>query len=89
MIVQYSAEHELSNAKRDQLLAIAADGVPWFMALTLGAAQATSAAMYLIFATPPVSVCDPAFVAEMPDSPGALLKIGHFDGVGGITHVEI
>ena len=34
---------------------------------------------------PPLVVCDPAFVAEMPDNPGVLLKIGHFDEVGGVT----
>jgi hypothetical protein len=34
-------------------------------------------------------VCDPAFVAELPEKPGVLLKIGHFDEVGGVTHVEI
>lgn len=40
-------------------------------------------------ALPPAMVCDPAFVAELPGSPGVLLKIGYFDDVGGITHVEI
>jgi hypothetical protein len=89
VIVQYCVEEELSKAKRDQLLAIAVDGLPWFMALTLGVAQATSVAMYIVYATPPVLVCDPAFVAEMPGSPGVLLKIGHFDEVGDITHIEI
>jgi hypothetical protein len=39
--------------------------------------------------TPPLIVVDPAFVAEMPGSNGVILKIGHFDEVGGITHVEI
>lgn len=37
----------------------------------------------------PIFVCDPAFVAEMPGSRGVLLKIGHFDQVGGVTHVEL
>jgi hypothetical protein len=40
-------------------------------------------------ATPPVVVCDPVFVAEMPGSRGVVLKIGHFDEVDGITHIEI
>jgi hypothetical protein len=35
-----------------------------------------------------VLVCDPAFVAEMPGS-RVVLKIGHFDEVAGVTHVEI
>jgi hypothetical protein len=38
---------------------------------------------------PPIMLCDPAFVAEMPGSKGVLLKIGHFDEVNGVTHVEI
>ena len=42
-----------------------------------------------MIATPPLVVCDPAFVAEMPGTRGVVLKIGHFYDVGGITHVEI
>jgi len=30
-----------------------------------------------------------AFVAEMPGSNGMVLRIGHFDEVGGVTHIEI
>lgn len=33
-------------------------------------------------------VADPACVAEVTVSPGVLLKIGHFDAVDGVTHVE-
>ena len=36
-----------------------------------------------------VVVCDPAFVAEIPDRKGVLYKIGHFDEVDGVMHVEI
>jgi hypothetical protein len=36
-----------------------------------------------------VAVCDPVFVAELPESPGVLLKIGHFDEIAGVTHVEL
>ena len=57
-------------------LAIPRSFVNYFASLSLAAAA-------------PLMVCDPAFVAEMPGSPGDLLKIGHFDEVGGITHVEI
>jgi hypothetical protein len=89
VISQYCVEEELSNAKRDQLLRMAVEGVPWFVALSLTASYAASVAIYLACATPPVLVCDPAFVAEMPGSRGVLLKIGHFDEVGGVTHVEI
>jgi hypothetical protein len=38
---------------------------------------------------PPIVACDPAFVAELPGSNGVVLKIGHFDEVGGVNHVEI
>jgi hypothetical protein len=43
----------------------------------------------MVVSAPPIIVCDPAFVAEMPGSGGAVLKIGHFDEVAGVTHVEI
>ena len=89
VIEQYCVEREFSKAKRDQLLHIAAGSIPWFVALSIGGSFAASAGMYLATATPPVIVCDPAFVAEMPGSRGVLLKIGHFDEVGGVTHVEI
>jgi hypothetical protein len=87
VIEQYCIEQELSSAKRDQLLLIAAGTVPWFVALSLTISYASSVAIAV--ATPPVAVCDPAFVAEMPGSRGVVLKIGHFDEVDGVTHVEI
>ena len=61
--------------------------MPWFVTLSLTLYSAVSLA--IVLCTPPVVVCDPAFVAEMPGSRGVLLKIGHFDEVDGITHVEI
>jgi hypothetical protein len=66
---------------------MAAGTVPWFVAMSLTVSFLSSTAAYL--AGPPLIVCDPAFVAEMPGSGGVVLKIGHFDEVGGITHVEI
>jgi hypothetical protein len=87
VIDQYCTEQELSAAKRAQLLRMAAGTVPWFVALSLTVSFVSSVAGYL--AGPPLIVCDPAFVAEMPSSGGVLLKIGHFDQVGGVTHVEI
>jgi hypothetical protein len=87
VIEQYCIEQELSRAKRAQLLKMAAGTVPWFVALALTVSYVSTLTMYL--ATPPIVVCDPAFVAEMPDSRGVVLKIGHFDEVAGITHVEI
>lgn len=90
VIEQYCIEEELSRVKRDQLLQMAAGSVPWFVALSVGVSYLTALHTALTLAlAPPVLVCDPAFVAEMPGSRGVVLKIGHFDDVGGITHVEI
>jgi hypothetical protein len=89
VIEQYCVEQELSAAQRQQLLRLAAGTVPWFVALSLTAYTAMSIALMLTMTVPPVAVCDPAFVAELPGSRGVILKIGHFDEVGGITHVEI
>jgi len=87
VVDQYCIEHDVSSAKRAQLLRMAAGSIPWFVALSLTISYVST----LAFATsiPPIIVCDPAFVAEMPGSRGVVLKIGHFDDVGGITHVEI
>jgi hypothetical protein len=91
VIEQYCIEQELSKAKREYLLRLAADmaigSLPWFIGFSIGGFWATMAT--LAYATPPIMVCDPAFVAEMPGSKGVLLKIGHFDEVAGVTHVEI
>jgi hypothetical protein len=87
VIEQYCIEHELSRAKRAQLLRMAAGTLPWFVALSLTASYISTIALMAM--TPPIVVCDPAFVAEMPNSHGVVLKIGHFDEVAGVTHVEI
>lgn len=82
----YGEELELSQAQRRRLVRMAAGSLPWFVMLSIGATSVVSACLA---AAPPVLVCDPAFVAEMPGRPGVLLKIGHFDEVAGVTHVEI
>lgn len=87
VIEQYCIEQELSRAKRAQLLRMAAGTVPWFVALSLTVTYVSTLTMYL--ATPPIVVCAPAFVSELPGSRGVVLKIGHFDEVDGVTHVEI
>lgn len=87
VIEYYCDEQELSRAKRAQLLSMAAGTVPWFVALSLTVSYITS--ITIAVSAPPIAVCDPAFVAEMPNSRGVLLKIGHFDQVGGVTHVEL
>jgi hypothetical protein len=87
VIEQYCVEQEFSRAKRAQLLRLAAGTVPWFVALSLTVSFLST--LTLTLAMPPIVVCDPVFVAELPDSRGVLLKIGHFDEVDGVTHVEI
>ena len=87
VIEQFGIENDLSQAECSRLLQIAKGTLPWFVALSIGTMLLTSATFAA--AAPPVAVCDPAFVAEMPDKPGVLLKIGHFDEVEGVTHIEL
>ena len=88
----YGIDKKLSDSQRRRLIRIAAGTLPWFVSLSLGAAVANAAASAFavtVVVAAPVAMCDPVFVAEMPDAPGELLKIGHFDEVGGVMHVEI
>jgi hypothetical protein len=87
VIEQYCTEQEVSPAKREQLLQLAEGAMPWFVALSFTISYLST--FTWIVAAPPIVACDPAFVAEMPGSNGVVLKIGHFDEVGGVTHVEI
>tara|TARA_R110002049_G_scaffold72490_6_gene187403 strand:- start:95011 stop:96039 length:1029 start_codon:yes stop_codon:yes gene_type:complete len=89
VIEQYGIEQNLSRAKRDQLMMMAAGSIPWFVALSMGISYVTVLSKVTITFAPPIMVCDPAFIAEMPGSNGVVLKIGHFDEIGGVTHVEI
>ena len=92
VVDQYCIEQELSAAKRAQLMSIAAGSLPWFVALSVTGAFIGSVIgqfVALSAATPPILACDPVFVAEMPGSRGVILKIGHFDEVGGVTHIEL
>ena len=86
VIEQFGEEQNLSRAKRDHLIRMAAGHIPWFIGLSLGVGYLASLAMTV---TPPVLVADPAFVAEMPGARGVVLKIGHFDEIAGVKHVEI
>ncbi|MEQ8848512.1 hypothetical protein [Botrimarina sp.] len=85
---QYSAEKKLSTVKRRQIARMAAGSTPWFVTLALAVSEAAAWSSVLTFA-PPVLMCDPAFVAELPGTRGVLWKIGHFDEVGGVVHVEL
>lgn len=86
VIEQYAKEKQLSRRQKEMFLLATAITLPWFVTLALGIYAMASA---IVTVTAPVAVCDPAFVAEMPDSPGVLLKIGHFDKIRGVMHVEI
>lgn len=90
VIEQYGIEQQLSQAERIRLKRAALQTLPWFVAMSLSASYATSLVTSIaLTVAPPMLVCDPAFVAEMPGSRGVVLKIGHFDEVAGVTHVEI
>ena len=90
VVEQFGIEHELSMAERNRLKMAALQTLPWFVALSLTVSYAVSAATSVtLVVAPPMMVCDPVFVAEMPGSRGVVLKIGHFDQVGGVTHIEI
>ncbi len=93
VIRHYAAENDLSAVEFDRLVQLAAGTLPWFVMFSLATAfvmsiTATVTAKAAVTTTA-VTVCDPAFVAEFPESPGVLYKIGHFDEIDGVTHVEI
>ena len=76
----------MANAERQMYLLASAATLPWFAAMSIAAYKVAAVSVTTAIS---VSVCDPAFVAEMPGSRGRLLKIGHFDEVDGVMHVEI
>lgn len=86
VIDHYVEEQELGRLDRKMFLMASAASLPWFATFSL---VAYNLAATYVAASLSVAVCDPAFVAEMPGSNGRLLKIGHFDEVGGVMHVEI
>ena len=88
VIDHYVREKELSRVDREMFMIVSATSLPWFATLSLGA-YALASSILTASATASVSLCDPAFVAEMPNARGKLLKIGHFDEVDGVMHVEI
>jgi hypothetical protein len=89
VVHQYCTEQEVPPYKRELMLQIATGAMPWFFALSFGGGYASTLAWFLLNPLPPIIACDPAFVAELPGSNGVVLKIGHFDEVAGVTHVEI
>ncbi|MEO0531310.1 MAG: hypothetical protein AAF266_12160 [Planctomycetota bacterium] len=65
---------------------MAAGSAPWVVTLSLVTAQIVEPSL---LAAPSEAVCDPVFVAELPEAPGILIKIGHFDEIGGVMRIEI
>jgi hypothetical protein len=89
VIDHYVQEKNLSAMDRKAFLIASAATLPWFATLSLASLAIFQIASATLAATVSVAVCDPAFVAEMPGSNGVLLKIGHFDEVDGVMHIEI
>jgi len=93
VVRHYAIEHDLSAAEFERLVQLAAGTLPWFVTFTLATAFVMSMTASITAQTAAtasaVAVCDPVFVAELPESPGVLLKIGHFDEIAGVTHVEL
>ena len=83
VIDQYCIAKELSRAQRAELSQFAVGNIPWFAAFAL------TVSTLVLNSIAPIAVCDPAFVAELPGAGGTVLKIGHFDEVRGVMHVEI
>jgi len=93
VVRHYALEHDLSSAEFERMVQLAAGTLPWFVTFSLATAFVMSLTASITAQTAAsasaVAVCDPVFVAELPESPGVLLKIGHFDEIAGVTHVEI
>jgi hypothetical protein len=87
-LAQYAQELDLTKTQINRLVRNTAKTLPWFVTLAIGAGY-VGKGIVLLCSMPPLFVCDPVFVAEMPGAKGVLLKIGHFDVVDGVTHVEI
>jgi len=86
VIEHYVRENELSRVDREMFKMVSTVSLPWFATLSLATYKL---ALVSLTESISVSLCDPVFVVEMPRAKGKLLKIGHFDEVNGVTHVEI
>lgn len=84
VIDHYVSEKNLSQIDRKMFLIASAATLPWFAALSMSIYNLAA-----VSAVTSIAVCDPAFVAQIPGSNGVVLKIGHFDEIDGVMHVEI
>ena len=86
VIKQYVEDNSFSNVDQQLYSLVSTESLPWFATLSLAALKLLAVSLQ---AGVSVAVCDPAFVAVMPGQRDRLLKIGHFDEVDGVMHVEI
>jgi hypothetical protein len=86
VIQQYCEQYQKSDLDRHMFLIMSAASLPWFVGLSIATVNLVTVSMA---AAATVGMVDPVFVAEMPNKRGELLKIGHFDEVDGVMHVEI
>ena len=86
VIQQYCEQQNKSDMDRKMFMIMSAASLPWFAGMSLAILQAVTVSMT---AAATIGAVDPVFVAEMPGKRGELLKIGHFDEVDGVMHVEI
>ena len=84
VLEHFLEDPDLSSIGRKMFMIAGAASLPWFATLAVGFYQ-----LVTVTTVTSVTVCDPVFVAEMPGARGELLKIGHFDEVDGVMHVEI
>ena len=85
VIQKYCEQYQKSDLDRQMFLVMSAASLPWFVGMSIAAINLVTISM----AAAPVGMVDPVFVAEMPNKRGELLKIGHFDEIDGVMHVEI
>lgn len=83
VLAHYAEEKKLSLMTHQIYLIAIAASLPWFLTAV---ALANAVAVGTVTT---VAVVDPVFVAEFPGSRGQLLKIGHFDEIDGVMHVEV
>lgn len=86
VIQAYCAQFQKSRLDRQMYLVMSTASLPWFVGMTIALTDLVTVSMA---AASTVGMVDPVFVAEMPGKRGDLLKIGHFDEVDGVMHVEL
>lgn len=86
VIQQYCDQFQKSSLDRHMYLVMSTASLPWFVGMTVAIADLVTVSMA---AASTVGMVDPVFVAELPGKRGDLLKIGHFDEVDGVMHVEL